>query len=289
MKRPARLTATVMLLVVAGLLSRFMFSFDRYPDVIWLSIFFGLLIAQATLLGLWGGFSGLSIEKRVAGVVIGTFYLWSLLTGEVWSDMRVEPAAATLVMFYFPTLSVMLSATWVRKRKASLQFFSDRRFPELSDTLQFGIGQIMVATGVTAVLVTLAKGVRAFYFEGHPSGFWACVVFAIWLALAYPLTAIISLWATLGLNHPMWRLGFLAIVALAVAFLPLTFVPLDNSGTTIYVSSCLLQTGFVAVVLLVARSAGYRLISLRQDPYGAMGTAALVRSPPENPAGGSTP
>src|SRR5262249_39560370 len=87
-------------------------------------------------------------------------------------------------------------------------------------------------------------------------------LFGLMLAVMYVLTAIVTLWATLGLNRPWPRLAAAGVTAVSAALLPLLFIPFDDIGTPLYVASCSIQAVVVAIVLLVARSAGYRLVPL---------------------------
>lgn len=258
--RDRPLHAAILVLGIAGVAARFTFSLGpRRPDFTWITIFLSLTIAQATLLGIWGALSRLSPDRRIFTVALGAFALWTLMSIEAWGDMRSEAVVGTLLVYFIPTGMVM-AATSIVLRKLVLQWCDQRELPEESDTLQFEIKHILIATAVSAVLVTLGKLVRAFYFEGHPDRFLAVFIFAVWLGLAYPATAVVATWAALGLNRPGLRLIMVAVVALSMAFVPLSFFPFDNHGAVVYISSCLAQAAMVTAILLIARSAGYRLV-----------------------------
>jgi len=258
--RDRRLHAAILVLGIAGVAARFTFSLDSgRPDFTWITIFLSLTIAQATLLGIWGALSRLSPDKRIVTVASGTFALWTLMSIEAWGYMPIEAVVATLLVYFVPTGMVM-AATAIALRNLGAQRYLPREIPQATDTLQFEIKHILIATALSAVLVTLGKLVRAYYFEGRPEAFLAILIFAIWLGLAYPATAVVATWAALGLNRPGLRLIMVAVVALSMALVPLSFVPFDNGGAVVYIASCLAQAAMVTAILLIARSAGYRLV-----------------------------
>lgn len=264
MRRRRRLQIAVFLLIAAGVVVRFLFSLRHGPHAPQLPvvcIFLGLLIAQGMLLGLWGGYSRQSPGWRLIVVALAMFFLWSELTMEVWSSLSRDDFIGSWLVFIIPVLATLLGAVFLKNKKAELRLLGEQQIPTATDTLQFEIRSMFVATTIMAVLMTGGMAMKRFFESaGHSEMILVFVVFALMLAVAYPLTALVGLWAALGLNRPLPRLLIVAAVALTAALAPLVFVPFDMEGGTMYVSSCLLQSAVVVAVLLVARSTGYRLI-----------------------------
>lgn len=271
-----RLSMVVAILVLAGMMARWSVHAGYDHDwtmatrIIQHSIYFGIWAAMLALLGVWAGLSQLDLDQRVALVYSGALVLWLTLTSNEWNGIGLEEVALSCVILATATACIFLGAFWLRYSKVKLRCFAGQQLPEAADTLQFGIWQILLATTVTSVMMSIGMATRMlteYPIQFYPGEFWRLspqiAILVLFIVPAYCLTTFAALWATLGLNRPLPRLALVMTAALTAALAPLMFLPISSEVQIVYIASCLFQTCLVVAVLLVARSAGYRLVPLR--------------------------
>lgn len=214
-----------------------------------------LALGQACLLGFWAALSRGPRWLRLGGLAAGAVYLEALVSyGLREDDLRL---VATISV---ATISVVSAAALLaaRRGRAELRRVVPAERVPPREGLRFSIRGLMLTTLIVATLLGGARGVRQAFGHFTPSLFASAV-----LAVSLVVLALAAGWAALGVARPAGRAC--AVLACAVAYGGLFAYGVsedrDWEPIAYFVIVVAGQSAAVLASLLVARSAGYRLVA----------------------------
>lgn len=243
-----------------------------------------LEFAQINLLSIW-----LAIGSRKQGAK------WlqnsaCFLTVVVAADGPRGMALFSTVPFDFMAQFVLLDLTmavsvWLAAAAAVMaarkwwpKFDVVQSEPSAAPPVQFSIRSLLLLLFITAILLTIARGIRANFaaYDGSLLIFyWLTPMVAIYSGVA----TVICLFAGLGTSNLWLRTAVAVAVQLGLSLLMASSISRDWDGTRIVlqVTLQLAETFVILGSLWVVRSCGYRIVS--RSPAGATFDASISPAP----------
>ncbi|MHB0958291.1 MAG: hypothetical protein ACYC0X_12495 [Pirellulaceae bacterium] len=231
-------------LIVGWIGAYLVYSAGRGPTL-WAGSFLGLMLSQASLLGIWGSLGTSLWWRRLIGVVIGIGYLAPVLGIGIY-----EVSMGTFIVVVVVTLFVAIPLLIVRVFRTVIRLDDS---PVASfGRIQFSIRHLMILTFVVACLVSLGKLVQPFLFHGR-------VIDLFLEAVTLAFVSILPVWFVLATKWPIiFSIGLVAVGACVGYCIGQRFGDIEELMTTATATEAL----SVVVSLLVVRSGGYRLVRL---------------------------
>jgi len=244
----------VLVHLLAGIVSA-IFS-DNEPAIS-SGILLSLVLSQVGLLGMWWGLGKTFWIIRLSGITAGILYLNVLLAVGIdeWRefiDFLILLAVAT---------GIVALVTWlIRRFKAELSRV-DSTQTGIKEGLQFTIRHLMSLTFLVALLLSGGKFL-ATYID-----FRAIVVaMIVALAVCFAAVSVASLWATLSLGHPAFRvmIVFFIVMLTAICEIAMGYAGGNQETGLVWAGVTTFQAIIVLGTLSLFRLTGYRLVAKRR-------------------------
>ncbi len=246
MSSKAKIGLLVAVHVVGGLLMAWYVKTHRLsPASNWISTgLLALVLAQAGLIGVWGGLSTIRLALRLPAVVAATALAWAVLL--IVNSMAMLFDFLNITLTAVP-IFVVLSVLRYSRRRLRLAHLANES--PSAKGFQFSIRHLLLATAIVAVVLGISRAVRASL--NTQSG--------IVLVGVYPPCGVVvelaTLWAALGMGRPTLRLVVIVPAAFVVGIPTLGWMWMPFSA------HFGLQAIITAASLLVVRSCGWRMVS----------------------------
>lgn len=249
---------------------------------VWLFAFFGVLLGQISLLAVWVGLGNASLRRRCAMVCVGGLY-WAVLVTAADGWKRPTDSEELLVLALViiaclgPTIAIFLA---LKRWGPRLSVCSARERPSASKPFQFSTRHLLTLAVVVSAALAAGRPVRAM---DHSFGNrWLTLgVFCCVLAVCFTHTVLAAVWACLSANKFLLRV-VIALVASALVGLVLPFyfrAPTFKEYLLCAMCFVIAQTVTV-LTLLVARSAGYRVLRRQSQPDHPRADLSVLGSHP---------
>jgi hypothetical protein len=208
-----------------------------------------LAASQCVLVAIWGVNSSSSLFRRLAGMAVGAVYLEAMFAAGVRGELvstatgTIVFTAAYLLAFRAVGVSIVRQATPAR--------------PQATDTqrLRFSIRGLMLLTAAVAILVAGARELRSIQ-----TLFYSPV-----LGLSFAAVGLVTLWAALGGEEPLWRSPAVFACAPLLGALYAFGVNAHSAGWAYLILCMLLYSAVLLASLLVVRSCGFRFRKTMHD------------------------
>ena len=247
---PHRLSRPILWLIVGHAVMGLVGFSLAYPDgggpTLWVAVFVGLMLSQASLLGIWGGLGTNPGWARLTGVVVGVGFLVPLLGVGIH-----EVDSATFIVVVAATSCVALPLLVVRFFRIAIHLNSSPF--AAAGRIQFSIRHLMQLTFVIACLVAIGKAVQ----PSVPGG--TEIVRLLLISVTIGLVGVLPVWFVLATRQPVvYSVGLIAVGACAGYCLGRMLM--GEQG--IWMTATTAEVLSVIVSLLVVRASGYRLLRL---------------------------
>jgi hypothetical protein len=233
----------------------------------WVGAFFGLVVSQTSLLGVWIGLGMSPWWKKLMGLVIGVSFLF-LLMG-IGIDDRGSVTFAFIVM---ATSFVAIPLSILRPFRVAIHLNSVPAAP--TSHIQFSIRHLMIWTSVIACLISIGKLV----WRGNSD--------VLLMAFTYGVIGVVPVLFVLGSKcRVAFSISLVAVGACAAYYkgawaayyIGRRLRPVDN----VFMTAAAMEVIAVVVSLLVVRRCGYRLVRLpSQHEASTPAGGAVVHSDP---------
>ncbi len=227
---------------------------------------FALVLAEAGLLGVWGGLGTTPPLLRFPAVEVATIFLCYLVvitTPFTEGKVLFASMTASLTMMI---LLVLISLRYGRRRLRLVHSIADTARPSTSRPFQYSIRHILIATLAVAVILGLGQFLRPPADDNMFLGF-LCGPALLHCVLA-------SAWATLDFRATLWRIVTVVILGFVFGLVPQcyfillfhTLLEIVNGelpwwpDVLFYPTLFFTQSIIVLASLLVVRSCGWRLV-----------------------------
>ena len=233
--------------VVVGLIAACVSSFAGRGPTLPTAAFFGIVVGQTSLLGIWCGLGSNPWWQRVIGVVLGVGYL-----GTLWGTGASEVHPEVFFTAFLTTTFVAMPLLIVRFFKVAVQLDS----PPVASMgrIQFSIRHLMILTFVVACLITIGKWVQPYLPHGEMT--FSVLLFVV----TFAGVGILPVWFVLATKQPMlYSVGLVAVGACA-GYCPARILDRGDEGLIMILTAT--EAMAVVVSLLVVRSCGYLLVRL---------------------------
>ena len=220
------------------------YSAGRNPTF-WPGAFVGLMLSQASLLGIWFSLGTSPWWKRLIGVVVGIGYLVPVFGIGIY-----EGNSDTFIVVVVVTSFVAIPLLIVRSFRIAI-CLDDSPVASVG-RIQFSIRHLLILTFVVACLTSIAKLVQPLLFHGQ-------IIDLFLITLTFGVVGILPVWFVLATKWPtIFSIGVVTVGACVGYCLGLGYSGTETLTMTVTVTEAL----SVVVSLLVVRSCGYRLVRL---------------------------
>jgi hypothetical protein len=215
-----------------------------------------LVLAQAGLIGVWGGLSTIRLALRLPAVVAATALAWAVLF--IMNPMAKLFDFLNITLTVMPILVVLSVKRYSRGRLRLAHLANES---PAAKRFQFSIRHLLLATAVVAVLLGIGGGVRTF-INTHGS-----IMAVAILSPFFVMVELATLWAALGVGKPTLRLAVVVPTAFVIGTVPMYYFYGRLVGQGFGWMWMLLSGMFgchaiiSAASLLVVRSCGWRMLS----------------------------
>lgn len=214
---------------------------------------FGLVVADASLFGIWFGLGKAIWQSRLGGIAIGILYtsfLFMVLreryppfTVQNW--IRHALLMSSVMMFTAGPLLLL------RRLRRDVEFIEDDHSSVDVAAFTFSLRHVLL---LVVALGLLCSVVRVLHATSFPA-------FLLVFSISFAATTATVLWATMGIQKPVYGCPF-AILAVSVnaVLLPYCFERTSAASLMAWAGVISLHALIVALSLLVVRWCGYRLL-----------------------------
>lgn len=242
-----RIFGLVVVHIVVGWMGAYIaYSANRHPKL-WAGALVGLMLSQASLLGIWGSLGTNPWWKRVIGVVVGIGYLVPLLGIRI-HDVSIVTFIFVVVVVVTSFVAIpLLIVRWFRMaiRLDDSPVASVRR-------VQFSIRHLLILTFVVACLTSIGTLVLPLLLHDQIDDLFL-------IALAFGVVGILPVWSVWATKWPtIFSIGVVTVGACVGYCLGLGY----SGSETLTMTAAVTEALSVVVSLLVVRSCGYRLVRL---------------------------
>jgi hypothetical protein len=212
--------------------------------------FLATALCQAFLLGLSVLTSSGSPWRRIAGLVVGSVYLETLLY--LVLDDRT--------LFGLATVTIAVTAATVIVVRVMGGRFTQQVHSELSarpetHRLRSSIRGLMLLIAAVAVFIASAKALHGIPYPG------GLLLFHFFVSLCLVTVGLVALWAVLDEAHPLARVSAVFLLSSILGFLAALAGHVDPNQLVNVVLVMSLYSAELLASLLVVRSCGYRFVS----------------------------
>jgi hypothetical protein len=207
-------------------------------------VFTGLLLSQASLLGIWGGSGTNPWWIRFVGALAGVSYV-----GFVFGILLHQLGGYVFLYVAFTMVEISMGLLVVRCFGLHIRADPDRDVPKIRT--QFYISHLMILIVAVACFLAVVREMRpSLTFGGLP--FYAGV------GLPFAIVGVVAVWAVLGTKHIF--MGSIALLPVAVGsgFILAWSIPFAIVRA-VWIPVILTEALLLTFSLLVVRSSGYRL------------------------------
>jgi hypothetical protein len=224
--------------------------------------FTGLLLGQASLLAIWVGLGNASLVRRGAAICVAGSFLWAVLVtaADGWRRPDAEELcvlALAIIACLLPTIALFLA---LKRCGPRLIICSARKRPPANKPFQFSTQHLLMLAVVVAAALVAGRLGRAMD-NSIGNGWFVVGVFCCILPVCFIYAVLAAVWACLPANKVIVRVPIALLVGALVGLVPPFYFRLP--GLEEYLL-CLMSAAIAQTVtilsLLVARSAGYRLV-----------------------------
>jgi len=240
----------------------------RFLPVLW--ALFSVGIGQLMVLSFWAGMGTSRRVKRLLGAVCGAAYvaIWPTVGLSLSPYMQGPPPITSYLLYLCLYCAMVLlfagAFLFIRRRGTRLQRISDVVTAAAPARFQYSILHLLVITSIAAVVLGLVQSARA---GDTPFATGPIVATYALTLVVFAVNTACAAWAALGPGHVRLRVFLVLLVAVLLGIALSLGERHDQlswwsvSGATLVT---VLPTVIVIISLLVVRSCGYRLISVRQ-------------------------
>jgi hypothetical protein len=264
------------MLAALPVLTSFMrFDMTTLP-LIWMA--FSVPLGGMLLLALWAGLGPSALSLRIAGLLVGSFYLslWPQLTLELLlprqSFPRERPSLSEFVLSMLPTVGIaaLLAAMFAAMRRW-FQFKQLAAGESIASTtgVRYSVLNLLILMSFVAILLGLIRGVRGLAEPG-PGMLQEWAAYALFALTFFANSACAAL-AALGPGHVRRK----CLLVLVIAVLTGTGVALsmghDNLGAWMLIAGVvpiMIPTALTLASLLWLRPCGLRLVRRARSAPG---------------------
>jgi hypothetical protein len=242
--------------VAAGLVLAYTSS--QKPNDLVIGAFVAAVLADAGLVGIWGGLGTTKPQYRFPITLGISSYLGGVIS---WFFHRhgseLVAMVATFLLIALPTWVILLPLSILRHSRRRLNVVLCHGDFARAEGMQFTVQQLFLATTVVAITLGLGRWIQGLEENGVLGIFIVLVVFCPWIVIV----ELAILWGSLGIGRSWPRLLVVVPIAFVVGAIPMLSLKSGIIEIVIFWSSVI---GFQAVLtagsLLVIRSCGYRLV-----------------------------
>lgn len=241
-----------------------------------------LEFAQLNLLGVWIAFGAGSWRRRllksfgclvaVAVIKEGPTRILSMAADiRLLSEIVIIHAIFAATAWLTAAGGLAIVKRWGPKLKLT---FASEAEPQ-SSTIQFSIRSLLIATLITAIILSAAIFTRA-HLDPTPDSIWPVLCIYVPAFAVYSVAVVVaSVWAGLGASHLGLRTAAAASLQLTLSLLiSFAFSQTGDLEQTAWLAAQqLAATAVVIGSLLVVRSCGYRVVAQAATPVSAESNA----------------
>jgi hypothetical protein len=231
--------------IVVGWMGAYIaYSAGRNPTL-WSGAFVGLMLSQASLLGIWFSLGTSPWWRKLIGVVVGIGYLVPVFGISIY-QLNTDTFIVVVVVTSFVAIPLLIV------RLFSIAIRLDDSPVASVGRVQFSIRHLLILTFVVACLTSIGKLVQPFLFHGQ-------IIDLFLITLAFGVVGILPVWFVLATKWPtIFSIGVVAVGAGVGYCLGRGY----NNTETLAMTAAATEALSVVVSLLVVRSGGYRLVRL---------------------------
>ncbi len=239
--------------IVAGWMGGYFAYYEGGEPTLTTIAFFGLVLSQTSLLGIWGSLGESQLWKRMIAVAVGTSYL-SLLLGIGMEESYSVNFSLVVAATSFVTMPLLIA------RAMQIGIHLNRSPTEPLRRLQFSIRHLLVLMIVVACVISAGRVIQNNLDDMET------FVLLLSIAFASSVVGVLSVWCVLGTKgRILYRIGLL-VLGVCPGFCLGLLVDDVVYSTSVMVA----ETVAVVVTLLLVRSWGYRLVRLpKKTPRGS--------------------
>jgi len=219
-----------------------------------------LVLADAGLMGIWGGLGTTRIAWRVPMVFAMTSALSAICITAMRAWDNAGRATVTFVLVALPTALICGVLCRLRLGRRRLRFARLSNVSPTCEGFQFSIRHLFLATTAVAIILAIGREMRT-----DSISVWAATLAVATFTPCVIMVELATLWAALGIGRPALRLAAVLPTAFVVGLIPpfYTEEPVRSKLATFVIFSVIfgLQATILAISLLVFRSCGWRLVS----------------------------
>jgi hypothetical protein len=222
--------------------------------------FVGLVFAQTSLLGIWGGLGPSAWLVRLTGVLIGLVYLGTLFSIGV-------DALELVVLFLLMTVFLGVAVTGLLALCRCFGFRIRAIGVDRPKKAQFSIRQLLFLTLIVACLCAVADWLELpFFTDWYASVIRQNFVHLLLIDVPFVILGLISVWAILGTKR--LRLGIVGVLLLAPLLGFVMPAVVGDSEAAVWITATMTAALVLVVSLYVIRRCGFRVT---RQPKGEPG------------------
>ena len=234
---------------------------------------FGIFLAEIELLAIWFTFNPKSVWMRwLTSVSVGALLYFTLLLGITTQGMPLRVfGSAARVFLLFPLIFLIMQLPGLFARFVlGWRGAQERNWPAKGTGSQFQIHHMMIATGVVAGSLALARLAVVDNSIGPDTEIWSILgIGCFFTFVASAVSLLPMLWGILGARNG-WvggivATGFVFGAAMVIAGILIALFGRTAGGVVGFIALAAGTTMMMGLELGIARACGYRITRKRAD------------------------
>jgi hypothetical protein len=238
--------------------------------VVWLAVgFFGLVIAQGLLVSIWAGLTSVPKAARCAGACLTVAYLWALVltAAKAWQRADREEWVVIAIVIAASLLSVIGAFLVVRRWGPTIVVCNVGKLTSGHRPFQFNMRHLFIPSLVVAVVLAIGRAVREIDQSFERRWFFLTVMCAV-MGVCLVQMVLAATWAGLGSARVVPRTTVALLLSLIVGFIPSYYFRAPTLREYLLFPTMFGVAQAITIVsLLVARTAGYRIVSRKPTDH----------------------